>query len=34
MEFNQIRFYIVNNPQTWQEDQLHPPAPNNPFNQN
>ncbi len=34
IEFNAFRTYISNNPQAWQEDQLNPSAPNNPFNQN
>jgi REP element-mobilizing transposase RayT len=28
-----IREYIQNNPARWAEDQLHPDAPPNPFNQ-
>ncbi|MEJ2210960.1 MAG: hypothetical protein P8129_18235, partial [Anaerolineae bacterium] len=28
-----IREYIENNPARWEEDQLHPNAPPNPFNQ-
>jgi len=30
---NRIREYIQNNPARWAEDQLHPTAPPNPFNQ-
>ncbi|MGD9145376.1 MAG: transposase [Anaerolineae bacterium] len=30
---NRIREYIQNNPANWVEDQLHPDAPPNPFNQ-
>ena len=30
---NRIREYIQNNPARWAEDQLHPDAPPNPFNQ-
>ncbi|NIV36159.1 MAG: transposase [Anaerolineae bacterium] len=30
---NRIREYIDNNPARWPEDQLHPQAPPNPFNQ-
>ena len=30
---NRIREYIENNPARWAEDQLHPDAPPNPFNQ-
>jgi len=31
-EFAAVRSYIENNPARWQEDQLHPSAPPNPFN--
>ena len=32
-EFMRIWNYIDTNPARWQEDQLHPAAPPNPFNQ-
>ncbi|MCB0187837.1 MAG: hypothetical protein KDE31_26395, partial [Caldilineaceae bacterium] len=33
MELQRIRDYIHNNPARWLEDQLHPKAPPNPFNE-
>ncbi|MBN2549344.1 MAG: hypothetical protein JXB15_09310 [Anaerolineales bacterium] len=32
-ELQEIRAYILHNPACWQQDQLHPAAPPNPFNQ-
>jgi len=31
-DLDRIREYIENNPARWEEDQLHPDAPPNPFN--